>query len=145
MLTRWYLYVLDYGREVGISCIMNLIVSHQSLLNARVCLLPLIEQQHFVQACALSFQTLSWLVPDGQKVIERASRKRERNKAVKGKKKNKSAFVKTKAHWAVSSLSSELVPDNGNSNRTHHIDGRWAKTLAKQVWAIYFVSIISHE
>lgn len=56
MLTRWDLYVLDYSREARISRIMNLIVSHQSLLNARVGLLLFIEQRHYgLLACALFF------------------------------------------------------------------------------------------
>lgn len=79
--------VLDYGREAGISRIMNLIDSHQSLLNARVCLVLFIHQHHSLLACFLSILTLTELVPDREKLMEKEGEEKKEKKRQEKKKK----------------------------------------------------------
>lgn len=131
MLTRWDLYVLDYSREARISRIMNLIVSHQSLLNARVGLLLFIEQRHHgLLGCALFFSDTK-LISLWQGESDGKAREREEYNR-KMQEKNKTASVRT-----TSQCDNEK---NAEEEEDEHVSHK-LETFIRSQWLVVIVFI----
>lgn len=79
---------------------MNLIVSHQSLLNARVSLL-LFTEEH--RSLYLFFYDVKLISGWQEETAMEAREKEQNNYGIKRREKSKSAFTETTDHWTVTS------------------------------------------